>query len=344
MTTLYARMGTAALVAFALVACDAVTKPEISPNFNAHGVTKSKGKIVFASTRDGNAEIYVMNADGSELKNLTNHPSFDTQPSWSPNGKQIVFASDRRNSGRVQPNLEIHVMNADGSNPRRLTSTDLADRNPHFSPNGKQIVFTRFLEPAGPPPALPPAVPQNFVINVDGTGETNLTNNSAPRCFGPPFDPDPTCVFEAWPRWSPNGKKILFNRAPLPGQADIWVMNADGTGKTNLTNSPTTNDFFADWSPNGKMIAWSGGGPPGETDILVMNIDGTGLRRVTTDGIVNFDVAPVWSPNGEKIAFWSGRGGNFDIFTIHPDGTNETRLTTDPGFDNWPDWASGPVK
>jgi Tol biopolymer transport system component len=85
-------------------------------------------KIAFVSGRDGNYEIYIMNADGSEQKRLTNNPASDMKSSWSPDGKKIAFHSDR------DGNYEIYVMNADGSEQKRLTDNPADDMNPSWSP------------------------------------------------------------------------------------------------------------------------------------------------------------------------------------------------------------------
>ena len=93
-------------------------------------------KIAFASNRDGNFDIYVMNADGTNPIRLTNNGGFDEDPSFSPDGSKIAFVSDR-DSG----NAEIYVMNADGSNITRLTNSGV-DFEPSFSPDGSKIAFT----------------------------------------------------------------------------------------------------------------------------------------------------------------------------------------------------------
>ncbi len=293
----------------------------------------NKGKIVFA--RDG--DIWAMNADGSGERNVTNDPDIDATPTWSRNGQSIVFSHDGN----------IHVMNADGSNSVMVTSGPKRDLYPHMSPDGRQIVFSRDVNNV--------EVPQIFVINVDGSGETNLTNNVTPACFqpmGPPptWIPDPDCLFEAYPRWSPNGKQILFNSAPLPVDGDIWVMNADGSGRRNVSNSPnkTRNDFFASWSPSGKQIAFSGAEGwiiPGlaPDDIYVMNVDGSGLRKVTDNQGPDRNIGPDWSPNGNQLVFYQESGSSpLDVFTIDLDGTNQRQLTSGPGNAS-PNWASGPL-
>lgn len=301
------------------------------------GVHKHKGKIVFASSRDGNSEIYVMNADGSGLKNLTNHPANDTEPSWSRNGRKIVFTSNRRIPDAAFFMQDVWIMNADGSHLRRVTTTTAADLWPDLSPNGKHILFTRTHEP----PPLPGVVPQNFVIDVDGTGETNLTNNVGPSCF-PPVSED--CSFENQPKWSPNGKKILFNQTFDPGDFDLFVMNPDGSGRTNITNSPGRNDFFASWSPDGRKIVFtSGPARSPELDIYIMKADGSHVRQLTFDGSAGIDLGAVWSPDSRKIAFFSLRGGPPSIYTINRDGTNEMLLNTGPDA-AWPSWARGHVR
>ena len=93
------------------------------------------GKIVFQSDRDGDWEIYVMNADGSNVVQLTHNSAADEYPVWSPDGKQIAFKSNR------DGNFEIYVMDADGTNQKRLTNHPSNDEDPAWSPDGKHIVF-----------------------------------------------------------------------------------------------------------------------------------------------------------------------------------------------------------
>ncbi len=295
---------------------------------NTVGVENNKGKIVF-STGDlfgPPGEIYVMNADGSGLKNLTNHEARDIQPTWSRNGQQIVFTSNREHLGVGPfPKQELYIMNADGSDVRRvIETTGLLEFNPHMSPNGQKIAFTRAV---APPPGFGL---RNYVVNIDGSGLTNLTGDVQAN--------------DAFPRWSPNGQQILFNRGIGPGDADIYVMNADGSGKTNLTNTPgTRNDFFGTWSPNGKQIAFSAGLGTfpnlAAEDIYIMNSDGSGLSQLTTGP--ERDIAADWSPNGKQIVFHKEGEPSF-IFTIDVDGNNEAQVTTQSGV--FPGWASGPVK
>ena len=302
---------------------DTVTDPDPDPD----PVVPELGKIVFASAGD----IWAMNDDGSGRISLTSDGATDDTPSWSSDGARIVFSRDGN----------IHVMNADGSDPVMVSSSAQRDQFPHMSPNGQQIAFSRDVDQI--------EVPQIFVINVDGTGETNLTNNFPLDCFQP-MGPPPTwtaaedCLFEAWPRWSPDGQQILFNSAPLPADADIWVMNADGTGRRSVSNSPDKerNDFFASWSPNGDEIAFSGaagwlidGLAP--DDIYVVNIDGTGLRTVTANVGPARNIGPGWSPDGAQLVFHQEGGGG--IFKIDSDGANQIEL--DAGA--YPDWAIGPM-
>ena len=120
-------------------------------------------KIAFQSDRDGNDEIYVMSADGSNQTRLTNNPASDTSPTWSPDGTRIAFVSNRDGD----PN--IYVMNADGTGVTKLTSDPGVDENPTYSPDGSKIAFDS--DRAGQP--------QIFVMNTNGTSQTNLSNNGS---------------------------------------------------------------------------------------------------------------------------------------------------------------------
>lgn len=213
-------------------------------------------RIAFASERDGNLEIYVMNADGSGATRLTNHPATDWGPTWSPDGARIAFASERDGDG------EIYVINADGSGVKRLTNDPARDFAPAWSPDGARIAFTSSIDGNG----------EIYVMNPDGSRLTNLTNN-------PSWDANAT--------WSPDSARIAFSSG-RDGAGGIYAMNADGSGLTLLTSQRS--DATPSWSPDGSRIAFisyrgtsfrDGTQYSGHPEIYVMNADGSGLTRLT---------------------------------------------------------------
>src|SRR6266566_2876467 len=278
------------------------------PRFSASASEGLTGRIAFHSNRDGDFDIYVMNADGSGVTNLTNNtvPEFD--PVWSPNGKQLTF-------GRISGNgAAVVVINVDGSGEKVLTNNGFPGA---WSPDGRQIAFSRNGDV--------------YVMNVDGSGVTQLTHDGTAS---------PTA-------WSPNGKQIAFT-SYRSGNSDIYVMNVDGSGVIQLTNDPATDfGDRAGWSPDGKRFVFSSTRDGGDIDIFVMNSDGSGVTPLTqNDGIADDD--PVWSPDGKKIAFHSTRdGGDEDIFVMNTDGTDVIPLTNNtaladgtPIFDAVPVWTA----
>jgi len=137
------------------------------------------GRIAFASERDGNFEIYMMNPDGTGLVRLTNHPSNDFNPSWSPDGTKIAFASDRGDG-----DYDVYVMNSDGGGLTQLTDDPADDATPDWSPDGTEIVFES---------ARGSALDNEDVykMDADGSNETQLTDD--PEADGSPaFSPDGT--------------------------------------------------------------------------------------------------------------------------------------------------------
>ena len=135
--------------------------------------------VLFETNRAGNSEIYVMNPDGSQQTNLTNDPDDDYHPVWSPDGTEIAFVSYR------DGNSEVYSMGADGSNQTNLTSHPNSDFFPVWSPAGTRIAFMTDREAAGPvvlyaaPKIIIEFNSEIFVTNADGTGQTNLTDDSA---------------------------------------------------------------------------------------------------------------------------------------------------------------------
>lgn len=129
-------------------------------------------KIAFVSNRDGNCEIYIMNADGSDMIRLTNRPAPDTYPCWSPDGRRIVFESKRDGDS------EIYVMNADGTEQIKLTNNPRVDGYPSWSPEGKKIAFMSYRN----------GNDEICVMNADGSERRNISNNPADD-FEPSWSP-----------------------------------------------------------------------------------------------------------------------------------------------------------
>ncbi len=298
-----------ALIAAASIAADCTDqstgpRPPASPSLELAATATADGsRIAFVSNRDGNFEIYVMNADGSGQTRLTNSPNADQAPRWSPDGTKVAFESSR------DGNLEIYAMKADGSGQTRLTNEAAIDANPNWSPDGQRIAF--YSSRGGNTDI--------YVMNRDGTGQTRLTSNVA-------IDADPS--------WSPDGQQIAF-QSNRDGNLEIYTMRADGSGLMRLTTNSAV-DGFPTWSRDGTRIAFTSE-RDGDQNVYVMNADGTGQTRLTDNAAP--DAAPRWSPDGTQIAFTSFRDGGYDVYVMRADGSGQTRLTTDGAFDADPDWG-----
>jgi Tol biopolymer transport system component len=294
----------------------------------------ANGKIAFTSLRNGNAEIYTMNADGSNQVNLTKNPAMDATPVWSPDGSRIAFTSDR--SGRQN----IYVMNADGSNVTKITKNDdgadFRIFDPAWSPDGTKLVYIGSL--MGELSAL-------LVVNADGSGATTRLDQFATE------DNDP--------EWSPDGTRIAFTgREAMDSLAEgvrfyLFVMNADGSGKTRIADWPLpfTSFFFhtdgsgPTWSPDGTQLAYSydnKGAPAGQprrvADILVVKAGGGAVKFLTETSAE--DTFPSWSPDSSRIAFTSNRDGHKEIYVMNADGSQQTRLTNTSADSFDPNWQT----
>jgi len=287
--------------------------PEAIPTLGSTG----PGQIAFVSERDGNAEIYLIDADGSRLTRLTNHPAAETQPAWSPDGARIAFTSNRDGRG------DIFVMNADGSNLANLTNDSDIHMLPVWSPNGAQIAFTTWAWDGVSEISVVDS--EISVVDADGSNLTKLTQHLD---VGNPERP----------AWSPDGTRIAFMSRSWDGADDVYVMNADGSNLTNLTHDSAWNQLPV-WSPDGTRIAFQAI-RDGRGDIFVMNADGSNPVNLTNDS--DFHLAPVWSPNGAQIAFTTYvRDQGSEISVVDADGSNLTKLTQHLAVGNpkWPAWS-----
>jgi WD40 repeat protein len=249
--------------------------------------------------RDG--EVYLLSADGSTVANLTNNPSSDRDPAWSPDGRAIAFTSDRAGTSQV------YVMNADGSGQAQITSGAPA-HNPAWSPDGGKIAFSIALSNGGS---------DIYVMNPDGSAIAQLTSTGNADS----------------PAWSPDGTRIAFMIIGV-FESDIFVMTADGRGVTQLTAVPGI-DANPNWSPDGTKIAFNSD-RSGERHIHVMNPDGSGVTQLTFG--TGSDFGPVWSSEGSKIAFASSPSGAIRLYMMNPDGTEQAPLTPNAYNVSSPAW------
>jgi Tol biopolymer transport system component len=264
-------------------------------------------KLAFVSWPDwGNMEIYVMNADGSEQKNLTNNPGRDDFPAWSPDGQKILFTSDR---DTIQLRVQQEELQVVG-----------------YVTENEQVTATK--------EATTLKVWEMYVINVDSGEQRRLTKTdsieNAATMYVPPL------------RWSPDGKKILFrpdivSTDPLVALLrEIHVINADGSGRKKLAD----NTVSCSWSPDGGKIILTSFAEPRDSgtinrEMYIMNPDGTERKKLADNGE---DVS--WSPDGKKIAFISvTKNGNRDVYIVNPDGTELTNLTNSPESESDPQWS-----
>ena len=296
-----ARSSTVALVAAAVLA---------GPAAGAQSAP-ADGRIAFVSERDGNAEVYVMGADGDAQTRLTRTPAGESEPAWAPDGTHVAVA--RR--------AKLHVVRADGTGAAvQLTDGGYCyDGDPTWSPDGRQLAFTR--------------VPGHLSVTI----ATMTTDGRRHRFLAGGRN--------GHPDWSPDGREIAFTASHVasvapPGTSaesgEIRIVRADGSVEPGPMLAAGVRPA---WSPDGTRIAFQAE-RDGNVDVYVMDADGGNVARLTDDP--SPDSEPTWSPDGTRIAFVSRRSGNADVYVMAANGEGETRLTESSADDVTPDWGPPP--
>jgi Tol biopolymer transport system component len=280
------------------------------------GAAPRNGLLAFSVERSegGASNIYRAAANGRQLHALTRGEGENTVPSWSPDGRRLVFASNRNSPDGSHGDL--YVMDAQGRHVHEVTFSGALDFPPAWSPDGRTIAFTRS--------------DGMFVMNAGGTRLHEVVSSSGGET--------------AWPSWSPDGTRIAYARfAPATNAvASLWTVAADGTDPRQLT--PTGDDrlWGLSWSPDGSRIAFASN-RSGDFDIWVVNADGSAPRDLTNHPAD--DIQPAWSPDGRKIAFVSDRAkkDHGDVYVMNGDGTHVVRITRRLGRSVWdPSWQPLP--
>ena len=275
-------------------------------------------KIAFTSNRDGNPEVYIMNPDGSEQTNLTQHNAVDSSPVWSPTGEQILFVSDRHGT------RDLYLMNTDGTNVRKVFKKLVGRQHPTWSPDGKQFAYHRFNKLT------------IYIASSDGKNDETLTNG-------------------LWPAWSPDGTEIAFvadekfviiaDRVLQVESSKIQIINP----QTNVEETLLPGEKLMlgpAWLPNSTKIAFSWVNPDalpiagkdiGDTEaIYIVNRDGSGLKQIVDPD----DTAasnPTWAPQGNELVYEKKILEDKHLFKLNlSDGTSEQ--LTHNGDNSSADW------
>lgn len=274
-------------------------------------------RLVFYSERDGDSDIYLMDADGSNVQQLTNEAGSDYEAKASPDGSLIVFGSQRAGG----ENGLLYVMNVDGSGVRPLTTANegqaVNDEYPDWSPDGRRVAFQRVTSLAEG------AKSDLWLVDIESGRETQLTDT-----------PD---VWDSTPSFAADGNSVLFENSSS-GDFEIYQLRLDDMRVSQLTDSEGT-EIEAKQSPDGARIAFAFE-RDGDFDIYVMSNDGSDLRALTDNDAA--DGCPQWSPDGKRISFVSERDGDMEIYLMNSDGSDQRRLTNSPGTDEVPDWVALP--
>jgi TolB protein len=250
--------------------------------------------LVAAVPVEKGAKIVTVNASNGTVKDLTDGKANDGEPAWSPDGRKIVFVSDRDGVAN------LYVMNSDGSKVEQLTREKLPCTGPRWSPDGKHIAFI-----SGPARAE-----HVWVVDADGGNLKQLTKGAF------------SC---RQPAWSPDSKKLTYSQYG-PGVYETCVMNADGSGATVLTNG---GGLDASWAPDGKRIAFVSvrNSRRGGFRLYVTDADGKNVVQYSTTENTGGNAYPAWSPDGKKIAFGDLVDGRLQVCVCNADGTSLTTLT-----------------
>lgn len=306
--------------------------------------TPAPERIAFVGLRGGNVDVYVTDADGTNVRRLTDDPGRDEAPAWSPDGRRIAFVSTRDHADSSLSGYELYVMDADGSNERRLTDDRRGQGRPRWLSGGR-IVVTACGEGDLSTCRLEAVDPDT------GRSEPLAVPGAQGALFGSAISPDGSLVAYAQP-----GEGLFWDASAF----DIWRDALAGGQARRLTTDPG-NDGDPAWSPDGGRIAFVSDrdrnghcifhdcvGSAGE--IYVMDADGGAQRRLTRNPAS--DVSPTWAPDGTRIAFAripDGRSPQYDLFVTNADGGCETRITSGSAWEWQPDWdrsrgGAGPIR
>jgi Tol biopolymer transport system component len=271
-----------------------------------------EGCLLFTSNSGGEINIFKLQQEPGNLQQLTDTSALDIEPQWSPDGKRVVFASNRE----AEAGFQIYTMNIDGSDQQRLGPVQPGDNtHPHWSPDGRQIVFQSKRDTNGD---LLDDSYDIYLMNSDGSDPQFLVTHSAD---------------DTEPIWSPDGSKIAF-LSERSGQDEIYLMNPDGSEVTQLTELNVLKSGL-NWAGDSQHIVFEGGGELYDLDINTKEVAKLFSLKDSNEA------TPFWTQDKELLIFSSNRLGNWDLYVAAPGNSTEVgiaKLTDNPGDDRDAIW------
>ena len=258
-------------------------------------------QIAFASDRTGHWEIWIMDWDGANQRQITRHNVLTILPSWAPDNERMVYTSFTAGTS------DMYIINRRGGGRIKLRTGLNLNTSATFSPVSNDIAFVGSVG----------GNPDIYLIKDDGTNLRRLTTSSS---------------IESTPEWSPNGRQISFTSG-RSGTPQIYIMDAEGTNVRRISYDGDWNDD-ATWSPNGDRIAYTSR-VQGRFQIRIADPTTGESRIVAGEGS---NEQPSWSPDGQWITFQSNRTGKWQVYRMRADGTDLLQLTFE-GENKEPDWS-----
>jgi Tol biopolymer transport system component len=276
----------------AAVACALVAACQLGPDDLLPPLPPGHPLAYVSGGIERGGDIFLLSADGRSDANLTANPAFDFWPTWSPDGTQLAFESNRDDELAT----EIYVLTLATLEVSRLTDdSGFIDTQPAWSPLGDRIAFVSDRDSAGL---------DIYLMNTDGASVRRLTTDSADSVH---------------PAWSPAGDRIAF-ASDKGGSLDIYVMDTLGGNVVNLTQDAAS-DLAPAWSPDRQKIAFHSDRDAVNFAVWVMDANGTNLQKVSPSN-PPCEFAH-WTPDGRRLAFDCDR----DIWVANADGTGLTAIT-----------------
>jgi TolB protein len=317
----------------------AIGKHDIAIGESAISIDVSPKQTRIAFVRDFGDfykwDICTANSDGTDIERITNSPSDDWWPSWSPDGTKVAFQSTREWYG----NPSIYVMDTGGQNTKCLTSEVVANcQFPAWSPDGSKIAYSTSKLAS----STEPSETRHLDVFIMDTNGKNKTPVSPVGRIGPTAGVRQVC-----PSWFPNSQRIAF-ASNFTGHWEICSTNTDGTDsrRVNICVTPNSCGLYFPQGERNQMDFPILAVSPDETTIAfdycnpnskrrdILTIDSGELKNLT-GGLVGNSYFPTWSPDGSKIAFTLEKDGNTDIYTINADGSNPTLLIENGMYPSW---------